>query len=215
MLWGLRESGKTSACKNGILPRTFQRKKKHLSSKMRTKWGPVLELQIVIFIKIVKGLQKSAYLQHYTDHNKSEYVNYGGTFMKFHFPGQACTDAGGHFYISSFNGRWTHFHMGKNETVCVKLGLHEDHFSSLVLMRTKFSIEDLFASTKKQRNSNQGWFEFNSEISNISAPAIFFQLIRVGIMFRHWTEGVNIFLHHPRSSAKIYFISFLLGLRNT
>ena len=105
--------------------------------------------------------------------------------------------------------------MGKNETVCVKLGLHEDHFSSLVLMRTKFSIEDLFASTKKQRNSNQGWFEFNSEISNISAPAIFFQLIRVGIMFRHWTEGVNIFLHHPRSSAKIYFISFLLGLRNT
>ena len=36
--------------------------------------------------------------------------------------------------------------MGENEAFC---GPNEDHFSSLVLMRTKSSIEDLFATTVK------------------------------------------------------------------
>ena len=37
--------------------------------------------------------------------------------------------------------------MGENENFCVKLGLNEDHFTILVLMRTKSSIEDLCASS--------------------------------------------------------------------
>ena len=38
-------------------------------------------------------------------------------------------------------------HNWENENFCVKWGLNEDHFSSLVLMRTKSSIEDLYGST--------------------------------------------------------------------
>ena len=38
-------------------------------------------------------------------------------------------------------------HNWENENFCVKWGLSEDHFSSLVLMRTKSSIEDLSART--------------------------------------------------------------------
>ena len=37
---------------------------------------------------------------------------------------------------------------GEIEDFCVKWGPNEDHFSSLVLMRTKSSIEDLFATTE-------------------------------------------------------------------
>ena len=36
----------------------------------------------------------------------------------------------------------------ENEAFCVKWGPNEDHFSSLVLIRTKSSIEDLFATTE-------------------------------------------------------------------
>ena len=35
---------------------------------------------------------------------------------------------------------------GENEALCVKLGPNEDHFSSLVLMRTKSPIEDFYES---------------------------------------------------------------------
>ena len=41
-------------------------------------------------------------------------------------------------------------HNWENENFCVKWGLNEDHFSSLVLMRTKSSIEDLSARTEYQ-----------------------------------------------------------------
>ena len=58
-------------------------------------------------------------------------------------------DAGGYCYISPFmvEKHPTYIIIGENEAFCVKLGLNEDHFSSLVLMRTKSSIEDLFERT--------------------------------------------------------------------
>ena len=37
---------------------------------------------------------------------------------------------------------------GENETFCVEWGLNEDNFGTLVLMRTKSSIEDLFERTE-------------------------------------------------------------------
>ena len=36
--------------------------------------------------------------------------------------------------------------MGENEAYCVKRGPNEDHFNRTVLMRTKYSIENLFAT---------------------------------------------------------------------
>ena len=66
-------------------------------------------------------------------------------------------NSGGYFHISSFNSRVTHFQIlrysiygenGENEDFCVwKWRLNEDHFSSLVLIRTKSSIEDFYGST--------------------------------------------------------------------
>ena len=62
-------------------------------------------------------------------------------------------NSGGYFHISSFNSRVTHFQIlryfiygenGENEDFCVQLQQNEDHFSSLVLMRTKSSIEDFY-----------------------------------------------------------------------
>jgi len=51
-------------------------------------------------------------------------------------------------------------HNWENENFCVKWGLNEDHFSSLVLMRTKSSIEDLYARTAvyfRQQGTIWGW----------------------------------------------------------
>ena len=47
-----------------------------------------------------------------------------------------------HVDILSYKGN-----MGKMGAFRVKLGPNEDHFSGLVLMGTKSSIEDLFATT--------------------------------------------------------------------
>ena len=72
----------------------------------------------------------------------------------YHFPGDACTTRCCWIFLYFFiYGRGTHFQIpwyitfGEDEAFCVKWGLNEDHFSSLVLMRTKSSIEDLFGRT--------------------------------------------------------------------
>ena len=72
----------------------------------------------------------------------------------YHFPGDACTTRCCWIFLYFFiYGRGTHFQIpwyitfGEDEAFCVKWGLNEDHFSSLVLMRTKSSIEDLYART--------------------------------------------------------------------
>ena len=128
--------------------------KKGLSRKMRTKWGPILEplrTPSCYFDQNAKRSLSSAYLQHYTFCDKSSYVHHGTTVtypisLEIHEQ----QDAGGYFFIYS---RGTHFQgpryiiFREDEAFCVKWGLNEDHFGSLVLMRTKSSIEDLFERT--------------------------------------------------------------------
>ena len=43
---------------------------------------------------------------------------------------------------------------GENETFCVKCGLIADHFSSLVRMRTKFAIGNLFGPTAENQTKD-------------------------------------------------------------
>ena len=49
----------------------------------------------------------------------------------------------------------------KNEAFCVKWGPNEVHFSNLVLMRTKSSIEDLFATTVECASLDSNQFSFH------------------------------------------------------
>ena len=69
--------------------------------------------------------------------------------MEMHILHIVHRNAGVCFYIALLYGRETHLSpeiWGKWDLLKGKLGLNEDHFSSLVL-KTKSSIEDLFAST--------------------------------------------------------------------
>ena len=115
---------------------------------LREKWGLIEDpfkslwgLLVVIFIKIPTGF-KSAYLQHY----KSAFIRCGRTVTCV-----LCNSISQEIHIiQQFNPankfkfpstRWD------NEASCANWELNEDHFGSLVLMRTKSSIEDLYGST--------------------------------------------------------------------
>ena len=75
----------------------------------------------------------------------------------YHLPRDACTTRCWWLFLfffvyglveeHTFKSGTQDIMIGENEAFCVKRGLNEDHFSSLVLMRTKSSIEDLFERT--------------------------------------------------------------------
>ena len=82
------------------------------------------------FHQIAQRSKISAYLQFYTFHDKNAHIHYDKTVVypisqEMHVH----QDAGGHFYISSFNGRGTEFQVlihiiyvgnGENEAFSVK-----------------------------------------------------------------------------------------------
>ena len=72
-------------------------------------------------------------------------IHYDKTVILYHFPGNAWTTRcffG--WFLSVF--LLIHGQNVENEAFCVKWGPNEDHFSNLVLMRTKSSIEDFYGS---------------------------------------------------------------------
>ena len=146
----------SSASVNGILQcglggqKLYKGEKRDLSSKMRPKCGPILEL-----LRTEESLFSSKYQKIFKKlilRKKCECLffmvglSYNPISQKMQAPTLVLNLISTsysllHSFTATFLSKW------ENETFWVKCGLNADHFISLVRMRTKSAIADFYGSS--------------------------------------------------------------------